>query len=238
MQHLAGVCARGENRVIAALVRVAKPSALLGIAMHLTDEAVDVDDQPLVTRPGSRSPCANDALIEHAVKLTDMPERERAQKRPERRGRRDPMTKHSGGLARAQHVAVLDAIRSQRHRRDQAHHLASRIRRAATIAQSHRLVHEPLEPKPTGKDRRKHHASVRDYSLVIEDHDRRVVHHEGDLLSRAATAAICRYQALLGRSLHPRARMERWIEAKSGSLRVTCSEFAVRRRPRSFGLET
>ena len=53
MQHLTGVRARGEHRVIATLARVAERGALLGIAMDLADEAVDIDDQAPGT--GSRA---------------------------------------------------------------------------------------------------------------------------------------------------------------------------------------
>ena len=145
MQHLAGVRARGENSVIAALVRIPKADALLGIAMHLADEAVGVDDQATVTGPGARSPRASDALIKHAVKLADMPERERAQERAQRRRRRDHMAEHRAGLSRAQHVAVLDAVRPERHRRDQAHHLAPGIRRASAITEIDRVIDELLD---------------------------------------------------------------------------------------------
>jgi hypothetical protein len=51
------------------------------------------------------------------------------------------------------------------------------------------------------QQRRKHHAGVGDRPLIVKDHDRRFVHHEGDLPSRAATAAIRHFQALLGRAL-------------------------------------
>ena len=46
VQHLAGLGARGDDRVIAALARVAERGALLAVAMHLADERVNVNGQP------------------------------------------------------------------------------------------------------------------------------------------------------------------------------------------------
>ncbi len=128
------------------------------------------------------------------------------------------MPEHRRGLPRAQHVAVLDAVSAQGHRRKHRHHLAPRIRAARAVTEIHSRIDERLDPQTFGEQRWEHHAGVGDRPLVIEHHDRRVVHHADDLPSGAATGAICRYQALLGRSLHPITRMERWIEAKAGRL--------------------
>ena len=51
----------GEDRVIAALARVAERRALLGVAVDLADEAVDVDDQAPVARAGAGVPRARRA---------------------------------------------------------------------------------------------------------------------------------------------------------------------------------
>ncbi len=91
MQDLAGVGARGEDRVIAANAGVAERGALLLGSEDLADEGVDVDDQTTVARAGARGPRASERLAQDAVELADVPERERAQKRPQRRGRRDSM---------------------------------------------------------------------------------------------------------------------------------------------------
>ena len=90
VQDLAGVRARGEHRVIAALAGVAERGALLAVAVNLADEAVDIDDQPsrAGSGPGVPRACQRDAR--HAIELAHVPERERAQKRTERRRRRDP----------------------------------------------------------------------------------------------------------------------------------------------------
>ena len=181
--------------------------------MDLTDERINVDDQPLIARSGARRPRPLHGLGEHAIELAYMPEREGPQERPKRRWRRDPMPQDRRGLARAQHVAVLDAVRTERHRTDHRHHLATRIRGPRAHTEIHTRIHERLDPQSPGKQRRQHHARVRDHPLIIKDDRRRVVHHEGDLLRRAATGAICRYQALLGRSLHPITRTNRGIES-------------------------
>ena len=82
MQHLAGPRAGRDDRVIPALVGVPVAGALLLIAIDLTDKAVDVNDHPGVARAGTSRPRPANALREDSVELTDMSERERAQKRP------------------------------------------------------------------------------------------------------------------------------------------------------------
>ena len=95
------------------------------------------------------------------------------------------MPQHRPGLPRAQHVAVLDAIRPQAHRGNHAHHLAPRIRRARPLAEINSLVNQRLQPQPPGKHRREQHTRVRDRPLVVENDPRRVrqtIHHAGDPL--------------------------------------------------------
>jgi hypothetical protein len=77
--------------VIAALAGVAKAGALLGIAVDLADERIDIDDQPSVSRSGARGPRPRKAVSEHPVELAHMPERKRAQEPAKRRGRRHPV---------------------------------------------------------------------------------------------------------------------------------------------------
>ncbi|MDP9346199.1 MAG: hypothetical protein M3P44_10820, partial [Actinomycetota bacterium] len=136
MQHLAGVRARGEDRVITALAGVAKRCALLFAAVNLADERVDVDDQPAGRRSGARLPRARERVGQDAVELADMPKRERAQKRAQRRRRRDPVTEDLAGSPGAQDVAVVNAVRAERHRRDERHDLRTRVRRARPVAEA------------------------------------------------------------------------------------------------------
>ena len=83
VQDFAGVCACREDRVVAQLVGVAVAGALLGVAVNLTDEAVDVDGQQLVAGAGAQSPRAAQRDGEDPVELTNVPERKRAQERPQ-----------------------------------------------------------------------------------------------------------------------------------------------------------
>ena len=215
MQHLAGVRARGQERVAAANPGVAERRALLGPAVHLANERIDIDDQALVARAGAGRPRPRQRLSQHPVELTDVPERKRPEERAQRRRRRDLMAEDRAGPPGAQHVAVIDAVRAERHRRDQRHDLAARMRRARPLTEVDRPVHQRLDPQPRRQHGGQHHARVRDRPLIVKDDHRRVVHHAGDLLRRAATAAICRYQARLGRSPCLRTRTKRWIEAKA-----------------------
>jgi hypothetical protein len=74
VQHLAGVRARSQQRVIAALTGVAERRALLGAAVDLADERVDVDDQSRVTGARPCLPCTGQRFAEDAVELSDVPE--------------------------------------------------------------------------------------------------------------------------------------------------------------------
>ncbi len=153
-----------------------------------------------------------------------MPERERPQKRPQRRGRHHPVPEHVGGAARAQQIAVIDAVRAERHRRHQRHHLRALVARAGALAEIHARIDERLDPQPPGERRRQHDSGVRDRPLIIENDrdavqsDRPVnMHHEGDLLSQAATAAIGRFSPAQEVILRSRPdgtpAHRRWIEA-------------------------
>jgi hypothetical protein len=81
------------------------------------------------------------------------------------------------------------SIESQRHRRDQRHHLRARVRRPRTIAEIDSLIDQPFDPEPSGERRRQHDPRVRHKPLVIEgnresirrDNQRPIVHHTGIL---------------------------------------------------------
>lgn len=158
--------------------------------MDLADEAVDIDDQTL--RAGSRAglprACQRDAR--HAVKLAHVPERKRPQKRAQRRRRRDPAAQPPTRTTGPQHLAVIDAVRPERHRIDQRHDLAPGVVRARPIrAQAHEALRESLDSQPLRERCDEHDPRVCDRSVVIKgdlhsvQSDRPViVHHEGDLL--------------------------------------------------------
>jgi pimeloyl-ACP methyl ester carboxylesterase len=222
VQHLAAVGAGGEDRVIAADPRVAERRALLGAAEGLADERVDIDDEALGARARAGPPRALDRRGQDAVELADMPERERAQERAQRRGRHHAMPDDVGGAARPQHVAVVDAIGAQRHRRHQRHHLGALVARAGPIAQIDGIVDDRLKPKPPGKRGDQRRAGMRDRALIIEadlDAVRSgrpvMLHQEGDLL-RGPRVPSHPEKALLRRSFFARTGQtkppQRWIE--------------------------
>jgi len=197
--HLASVGARGQQRVVAAPAGVAERRALLAVAVDLADEAVDVDHQTPVAGTGPRLPRPLERLGQQPVELTDMPERERTQERAERR-RRSHATEQRPQAPGPQHIAVVDAVRAERHRVNQGHDLAPRIRSADAVTKPNKALGERLDPQPRRERRDEHDAGVRHHPLVIEDHPHRVpsdrpdiVHHQGDLLTQDATAPIGRF---------------------------------------------
>jgi hypothetical protein len=170
---------------------VAVGGALLEAAADLADEAVDIDHQPAVARAGTGLPRALNRPAQQRVELTDMPERKRAQKRPQRRRGRDPAPEQSARPASAQHAGVVDAVGAEHHRVDERHHLAPRVGRPGPLAaQPHQIAGQGLDPKPQRERRDHHDPGVADDALIIElnphavQSDRLVIlHHEGDLLS-------------------------------------------------------
>ena len=56
VQHLTGVGAGGEDRVVAEHLGVAEPGALLGLPSTWTDRRVDIDHQRPVARSGTGRP--------------------------------------------------------------------------------------------------------------------------------------------------------------------------------------
>ena len=166
-------------------------SALLQAAAHLADEAVHVDHEPAGAWPGARLPGPLERTAQQRVELPDVPERERAQERPQCRGRRHPAAQQPPRPTRPQQLAVIDAVRAQHHRKQQRHHLAARVRGARPIpAQPHQPPGQSLDPEPLGERRHQHHTRVRDSPFIVEldrqaVHGNRLffVHHLGDLLT-------------------------------------------------------
>jgi hypothetical protein len=180
--------------VIAADAGIAERGALLGAAEDLADKGIDIDHQAPVARARAGRPRARQRLAQHAVELADVPERERAQKRPQRRRRHDPVAQDRSGAPRAQQVAVVDAVRAQGHRRDQCHHLRAGIRRARALTEIDALIDQRLDAQALSQACREHDPRVSDRALVIENDPDRVqsdrpvsMHHEGDLLCRPRT---------------------------------------------------
>ncbi len=161
VQRLAGIGASGQDRVVAEHLGVAVRGALLQRAADLADEAVDIDHQPALARPGAGPPRACQRLAQQPVELAHVPERERTQERAQRRRRRDPATQQPARAAGPQHVAVIDAVSAERHREDQRHHLAARAARARPLGpQPHQPLRERLDPQPFRDRRRQHNPGI------------------------------------------------------------------------------
>src|SRR5215211_7121087 len=191
VQDLVGARARGQQRVVAELAGVAVAGALLGVAVDLAEEAVDVDHEAILARAGPRPPRAAKRLAEHPIELADVPERKRTQERPERRRGHRPMSEDRLGPPRSEHVAVIDAVSAQQHRVHQREHLASRPRGARPTVKPNGRIDERLDPEPPPELDREHEPGVDDHALVIENDlgsVRQILHHEGDLLTQAAVA--------------------------------------------------
>jgi hypothetical protein len=73
VQALSGVGARRDDRVIAAQAGVAKRGALLGMAVHLTDQRIDVNDETVLAGTRARLPRTGERLAQDAIKLPDVP---------------------------------------------------------------------------------------------------------------------------------------------------------------------
>ena len=124
---------------------------------------------PAAPRPGPRPPPrAADDSAEHPVELAHMPERERAQERPQRRGRHHPMLQHTPRAARSAAHRVVDRVGADQHRVDRASTPSGRPGRARPPAEIDRLIDHLLDPEPAAKRRRQHEPGVRDRTLVVE----------------------------------------------------------------------
>jgi len=202
VQDLAGLGARGQQRVVAEHFGVAVGGALLEPAADLAEKRVDVDHQSVRAGAGPGPPGASERLAEHAVELAHVTEGESAQEGAERRGSHHPMAKDLARRARAQQVAVVDRVRPGEDRMHEAHHLAPRAKRAPPAAQIDPPVDQTLEPQALGEGARQDQSGVSDRALIVEGDRRRIeaprgahsrrfiVHHLGDLLTRGRG---CRY---------------------------------------------
>jgi hypothetical protein len=170
--------------VIPTLGGVPIARALLLIAVHLTDETVDVDHQALVTGSGASSPRAGDQQAQTWSKFADIPERERAQKRPQRRRGHRTVPEQRLGASSAQ-----DAQSSMQSAPSNiANTSDSTLRPGRAAPRDHPGA--PCGPptprsQPPRQRHREHDPRVLDHPLVVKHNSRsvrRIVHHAGDLL--------------------------------------------------------
>ena len=136
-EHLAGVGACGQQRMIAEHFGVAVRGALLVLAVDLTDRGVQIDHQR--PRAGARSqpPRPRQGARPHSVELAGVTEREGPQERPHRGRRHRLEPQHRAGAARAQHPDVINMGGTGEHRGDHGEDLRARVRRAG--------AHPPLD---------------------------------------------------------------------------------------------
>jgi hypothetical protein len=168
MQDLAGVGTAGQQRVVAEGVGVAVGGALLCVAVHLAHRGVQVHRHRLMTGARPSRPRPGKDLLGEPVELADVPEGERAQERPQRGGRHDPMAQHAGGLSAAQQVGVVDAVPTRQQRVDQGQQLAAGPVRARPLAQIDQRIGGLLDPQPLGQGGRQQQARVGDGVGVVE----------------------------------------------------------------------
>jgi hypothetical protein len=156
--------------VIAAHLGVAEHAALFGQSVGLTDGRVDIDGGRCAARTGSGFPGPHQQLAGHLVDLAGMAPAERAQEGAERRGGEHPVTEHSGGVTRAQHVGVIDAVTAGQRRVDERHRLVADIGPSGRMAKIHVLLEERSQSEMLGQRRRQHQAGVGHQTLVVEGH--------------------------------------------------------------------
>jgi transposase len=195
VQHLTRARSAGEDRMQTAHPGVAEARALLVIAVDLADETIDVDQQPPVARARAGLPRPRKRAVEHPVQLAHVAEGKRAQKRAQRRRRGHP-TQQPIGPPSPQHVGVIDAVSANHHREDQRHDLAARVLPPRPVARQHHAVcDQRFDPQPVCQRRDQRDPRVSDDPFVVEGGSHPVqsdgpviVHHLGDLLTRAPAA--------------------------------------------------
>jgi len=115
MQHLAGVGAGGQQRVVAQPVGIVVAGALLVVAVHLADGGVHIDHHRAIAGSGARRPRPGEDLAGHPVELPDVPEGEAAQPRSHRGGGHHPVAEDAAGRPAAQQLYVVDAVATGDH---------------------------------------------------------------------------------------------------------------------------
>jgi hypothetical protein len=203
MQQLTGVSAGRRDRVVATPLRVAEARALLGAPGDLDDCGVEVDRERLRARPRPCCPGSSKEQLEGAVEPAHAPERERAQERPQRRGRDHAVAKHTLRLAAAEDARLVDRVAADERRADERQQHAAGPSRPRPLTKLERLVHDSLDPEPLGERTRQNKARVRDRALVVEGECEpvdpapttpiralRSRHHTDDLLSAGLAAAL------------------------------------------------
>ena len=90
VQHLAGVGAGGQQRMVAQHPGVAVGRAALGVPVDLAHRGVDIDGDRLVAEAGPGRPRPGEQGLGHAVELAEVAEGKRTQERAQGRGGPSP----------------------------------------------------------------------------------------------------------------------------------------------------
>jgi hypothetical protein len=155
VQHLTGVGAAGHQRVIAAAAGVAEPGARLWrpkisptmLSMSMTRRSSPGPAPAIHARCRARSSWRTWPNVKARTKV------------PSVEGRH-AVAEHGGRLPREQQVTVIDAVRPERHRADQGHHLAARIGNAVPVAEIDGRVDQLLDSEALRQQRRQHHTRI------------------------------------------------------------------------------
>ena len=168
VQHLAGLGAGGQQRVVAEPPGVAIGGALLVVAVDLADGGVQVDGGRPIARTGAGRPRPLKGQLGEPVELADVAEGEAAQEGPQRGGGHDPVAEHPCGGTTAQQVGVVDAVGPGNHRVDEGCELAAGVGRAWPLAEADELVGGLLDTKTLAEGGGQQQPGVGDGVGVVE----------------------------------------------------------------------
>jgi hypothetical protein len=167
-EHLAGVGAGGQQRVVAELAGVAVAGATLVVAVDLTDGGVHIDGHRRLAGSGTGCPCPGQDGLGDPIELADVAEGEGAQERPQRRWRQHPMAQQLGGLGGAEHIGVVDAVRPGHHGVQQREDLAAGSVMAGAITEVDQLIDQLLDAQPVGEGGGQQQSGIGDGVVVVE----------------------------------------------------------------------
>ena len=170
MEELTGPGPGGEEGVVAELLRVAVAGAVLGLAAHLTDGGVEVDDQPVRSRPGTERPRPTQCLGQDRIELAHMAERERPEERAQGGWGHHPVGQHRLGGTGPQHVGMIDVAPTGSDGVDQGQDLASGKGSAHSSRQVDHLVDQAFETEPDHQCRHQQEPGVGHQIRLIEGH--------------------------------------------------------------------
>ncbi len=162
--------ARGQDRVIAELLRIPVARTTLGLAAHLADGGVEVDDEPTRPRARTEGPGPAKGFAEHPVELADVTEGERPQERSERGRCHHPMPQHRLRGPGAQHVGVVDMGPARRHGVHQGEHLAPRQRAADPAREVDGGIDQALEAEPGHQRGHEQQTGIGHQVRLVEGH--------------------------------------------------------------------